>query len=52
MQAAGTAKPSFATTILDGLPVGQPISAFEEREMSGAVGVVYSGETRADRLDP
>ena len=43
-QRAGTAKPSFAATMLDEVPDGQPLSASEEREMSGAAGVVYSGE--------
>ncbi|KAH9834639.1 cytochrome P450 [Rhodofomes roseus] len=43
--AAGSVKPSFAATLLEEAPIDEPISPTEEREMSGAAGVVYSAGT-------
>ena len=52
IQGTSSVKPSFATALLEEAPADEPMSPSEEREMSGAVEVVYSGETRADRLEP
>lgn len=43
-QKAGSVKPSFATALLElEVPPDEPISPAEERELSGAVGTVYTG---------
>lgn len=42
-QNSGSAKSSFATAILEEVSLDEPLSLAEEREMSGAVGTLYTG---------
>ncbi|KAI0720646.1 cytochrome P450 [Fomitopsis betulina] len=42
---SGSAKSSFATAILEEVSLDEPLSLAEEREMSGAVGTLYTAGT-------